>query len=300
MEVSHRILVVFEDAATLERLRIHLLENGFAVQGVLGAHQAIAAAEQWIPELVICESNLVGMTGLELSERIRLAHPRARFIMITPPGETPEFVRPGGSRIVAFLGKPFNPEDLMHFVHGAFSAAEGQFNRREYSRHSFAIEAHLTLINPFDNSESRPIASLMRDVSRSGVAMIVRQVLPVPTMLRISFTLPGHQTMVPMLAKSVSCTLTQIPGVYRLGAKFIGLLPCELEKTLVKMSSAGEVADSKDIFMGKTFKDAALEWLEGHKDDFPQSGSGYSPRAAAEYAQEFSSNPSEEESSDYE
>lgn len=300
MEVSHRILVVFEDAITLERLKKHLVEQRFSVLGVCSAAKAITAAEHWAPELVICESNLDGLTGIELSEKIRVLHPRVRFIMITPPGETPEFVRPGGSRIVAFLGKPFNPEDLMHFVHGAFSAGEPQSNRREHNRHSFTIEAHLTLINPFDNSESRPIASLMRDVSRSGVAMIVRQILPVPTMLRISFSLGASQSMIPMLAKSVSCTLTQIPGVYRLGAKFIGLLPCELEKTLVKMSTPNEGTEGKDIFMGKTFKDAALEWLEGHQADFPHSESGYSPRAAAEMAQEFSRNPTEDDSLDYE
>jgi len=120
------------------------------------------------------------------------------------------------SRIVAYLGKPFNPEDMMHFVRGAFKIGEPSENRREYSRYPFNVETHCTLINPFDDQQSRSIAVLMRDISRSGVAMIVRQVVPVPAMIKLGFHLPEQQP-INMLAKSVSCALTQINGVYRLG-----------------------------------------------------------------------------------
>lgn len=290
MDISHRILVVCEDAIMLERLGKYLNEEqGFEARCAGSAHEAIAIAQDWSVELVISDSRLPDMRGLELSDAIRKINPRTRFILITPPGETPEYTHAASNRIVAFLGKPFNPEDLMHFVFGSFNVNDGQFNRREYSRRSFSLEAHLALINPFDDSESRPVASLMRDVSRSGLTMIVRQVIPVPSMLRITFHLPSQQTTIPMLAKSMSCTLTQINGVYRLGAKFIGLLPRELEKNFVKLSrdALGIGSHRKDIFMGKSFKEAALEWINKHKDTIAPGEMEFTQRMMADIAHEF-------------
>ena len=277
MDVCHRILVVCEDITMLDRLGKYLGEQGFDVRCASEAPEAIACAAEWDAELVISDSRLGNMHGIELADAIRKTHPRTRFILITPPGETLEVSRATSSRVIAFLGKPFNPEDLMHFVHGAFTMSDGQFNRREHSRHSMIIEAHLALINPFDDTESRPIASLMRDVSRSGITMIVRQVLPVPAMLKIIFHLSSQQGVYTMLAKSLSCTLTQIPGVYRLGAKFIGLLPRELEKAFVKMSRDKASTDEKDIYMGKSFKEAAQEWLSTHQGDLVSVNLSFHP-----------------------
>lgn len=293
MGVSRRILVVCEDAATLERLGCHLGEQGYEVQCAASLREALRYAESWAPELVITEYVIGDLRGLELCEILRRQLPRARFILITPPGETPDYAQATHNRVVAYLGKPFHPEDLMHFVTSAFSVGDSQFNRREHSRHSFAIEAHLTLINPFDNSESRPIASLMRDVSRSGITLIVRQLLPVPSMLRVTFHLSGQQSSFPLLAKSMSCSLTQIPGVYRLGAKFIGLLPGQLKKTFERISAAG--SEQKDIFMGKSFKAAALEWLDNHREVMGVDGLEFSPGMMAQVAHELSQTPSGEE-----
>lgn len=295
MADRHRILVVCEDATMLDRISNYLVEQGFDVRCASQAPQAVECARNWVPALVICDFKLGQMASMELADTIREIHPRTRFILITPPGETPEFARAAASRIIAYLGKPFNPEDLMHFVYSAFNTTDNQSNRREHSRHSFIVEAHLTLINPFDDSESRPIASLMRDVSRSGVTMIVRQVLPVPAMLKINFHMNGQQGVITMLAKSLSCTLTQIPGVFRLGAKFIGLLPCELEKTFVKMNRECLGADDKDIYMGKSFKEAALEWLANHREDFASNQLEFSQRLIAEMAHEFFRNPGDED-----
>lgn len=295
MGASRRILVVCEDAATLDRLGCHLGEQGYAVQCAATLREALRYAESWVPELVISEYILGELRGLELCEILRRQLPRARFILITPPGETPDYARATRNRVIAYLGKPFNPEDLMHFVTGAFSVGEGQVNRREHSRHSFTVETQLSLINPFDNSESRPIASLMRDVSRSGITLIVRQLLPAPAMLRITFHLSGQQNPFPLLAKSMSCTLTQIPGVYRLGAKFIGLLPEELERAFERISADAAGRGQKDIFMGKSFREAALEWIENHREDMGAEGVELSPRLMAQAVHEFSQTPSGEE-----
>jgi CheY-like chemotaxis protein len=293
METLHRILVICEDPSILDRLGKHLCEQHFDVRCATSGTEALADQGDWIPELVVCDDHLGGVRGLDLIEALHQRHQQTRFILITPPGETPEFIHFQPKRIVVFLSKPFNPEDLMHYVRRALDLSDGMGNRREHSRYPFTIETHISLINPFDSSESRPIAGLMRDISRSGVSMIVRQLLPVPSMLKFVFLLPQQQHPVNMLAKSMSCMLTQIPGVYRLGAKFIGLLPAEVVDGILEMNAHAGQVSQEDIFMGKSFKEAAREWLAEHHQDFNNLSLETTPNVA-EMAAEVSRDPRDE------
>jgi CheY-like chemotaxis protein len=267
MEMNHRILVVCEDPGILDRIGKHLCEQSFDVQCASNSAEALTLYLSWQADLVITDSHMAGMNGMELIEAIQKINRQARYILITPPGETPEFMRATRSRVIAFLGKPFNPEDLMHFVRRSFSLGEVHLNRREYNRRPFSVDTQCVLINPFDDTESRPVAALVRDVSRAGLSMIVRQVLPVPSIIRIVFHLPMQQNPVNMLAKSVSCTLTQITGVYRLGAKFIGFLPEDMEHSIIQMRR-DESQSGEDIYMGKSLKEAVREWLLNHQAEF--------------------------------
>jgi hypothetical protein len=103
---------------------------------------------------------------------------------------------------------------------------------------------------------------MLRDISRSGVSMFVRQLFPVPCMLKLVINLRQGAPMA-MLAKSVSCTMTQIPGVYRLGAKFVGLLPHEINQAITRLNLKD--LSGSDHYMGKTFRDAVAEWLSAHQ-----------------------------------
>lgn len=286
METNHRILVVCGDPGMLDQVGNYLCEQGYDVQCASSGQESRAIYAGWAAELVICDYQVSDAHGLDLIESIRRLNPRARFILIIPPGETPEFMRATRSRIVAFLGKPFKPEDLMYYVRGAFSLSETGYNRREFSRYCLGIETQCFLINPFSDTE-RPAAGLLRDVSRSGVSMIVRQVMPVPAMMKLVFRTPDQRSF-SMLAKSVSCTLTQISGVYRLGARFIGLLPLELERTFRQFGGKGDLGGpDEDIFMGKSFKDAIVEWISAHKDEFPDQQTDLTGLAISGIAEEL-------------
>jgi len=293
METNHRVMVVCEDPAILGRLGKHLCEQNFDVRCVSSAAEAISCCAAWSAELVICDDHLTEMKGLALIESIRRQNPHTRFILITPPGETPEFSHFQPKRTIAFLGKPFNPKDLMHYVHRAVGLSESPCNRREHNRHPFDVDTHCILINPFDDSESRSIPALMRDISRSGATMIVHQAFPVPAMLKFIFHLPQQQHTVNMLAKSMSCTLTQIAGVYRLGAKFIGLLPKEAVDAIRQMKQNSNATADEDIFTGKSFHEAVREWLAQHHQDFNAIDADSTPNVA-DIAAEVCRDPQDE------
>lgn len=268
MALTPSIMVVGGDAELLERIGRFLEENGYAVRCAAGTDEAVSLIRQQPAELVIHEHGTAA-PDRELIDAIRGIHARTRFILIGTGGSATALDQAARWRVVAQLSEPFKPEDLMYYVRGAFGLGETHNNRRAHNRYLFTVETHCILINPFDNSESRPLASLIHDVSRSGLSLITRQLLPVPAMLRLVIHLSDQTRPITMLARSISCMLTPVQGVYRLGAKFVGLLPPEMEEAIQRLGSHTAGDRRSEVFMGKSFREAVREWLAGHPDQHP-------------------------------
>lgn len=288
MAPTDRLLIACEDPELIEHVGRHVTEFGYQTHCAATLDQALAEIADAPPDLVICSWRLGNLHGADLVQKLRRPQARTRFILLVEPNQRIDVVQATRQRIVAFLQYPYSPDDLARIVKTALDFGETHANRREYNRYLFAVETHCILINPFEDSESRPIAAIMRDVSRSGLSMLVRQVIPVPAMLKVILTVSNQPQPVSMLAKSISCTLTQIPDVYRLGAKFIGLLPKEFDQALVQL---GQVDMShSDIFMGRSFKDAIRDWLTHHKVDLVGPESMHTP-TVAEIAEQLFGEP---------
>lgn len=278
MPSDHHLLIACEDIDAVELIGTHVTGLGYDLRFAGTLEQAFAEIDRCVPDLVICGWELGGLAGAELVQRLRKPQSRTRFIMFADPAQHINLAQATRHRIVAFLQQPIQIDDLTRFIKMALDFGENHPNRREYSRYLFAVDTHCILINPFADSESRPIAAIMRDVSRSGLAMLVRQVIPVPAMLKVIISVNGQVQPVSMLAKSISCTLTQIPGVYRLGAKFVGLLPREFEHALAELGQPDP--DQSDIIMGRSFKEAIQDWLAHHKVEFSSIDTGTNPSVA--------------------
>ncbi len=267
MPCERQILLACEDAVLLDQVGKQLFERGFSYSSASSLAEATAAVDKQAPDLIICSWSLGSAQVPELIIRLRRPQSRTRFIILAADGHRLDISSATRNRIVAYLQTPFDGDELERLIHASIESSENPINRREFSRFTFAVETHCFLVNPFNDSESRPFASIMRDVSRSGMAMLVRQVVPVPAMLRVTVTISDKSAPMTMLAKSISCTLTQIPDVYRLGVKFIGLLPGELERIVNELSARTGDQSHPDIFVGRSFKQAIREWLLSHKRD---------------------------------
>lgn len=83
-----RILVIDDDPAVVNFLRRGLSLEGFevwaATEGLLG----LEMFEQIQPDLVILDRRLVGMGGLEVLKRLRVAHPQVPVVLLS--GSDPE------------------------------------------------------------------------------------------------------------------------------------------------------------------------------------------------------------------
>jgi CheY-like chemotaxis protein len=112
---SPRVLVVDDDAQVRQAIRWALEDEGFTVVTVGDPREAINAAQNLRPAIVVLDYTLPGMDGPELADQLRTGQvPSVPILMITADGEPAGKAARLGA--YAFLQKPFQVEDLVSAV----------------------------------------------------------------------------------------------------------------------------------------------------------------------------------------
>ena len=109
------VLVVEDEAAIAELIRLHLRHAGYQVTVAVDAEQAQAAVDRVLPDLVLLDWMLPGQSGLQLARRWR-AEARTRdlpVIMLTARAEETDKVAGLDTGADDYLTKPFSPKELM-------------------------------------------------------------------------------------------------------------------------------------------------------------------------------------------
>jgi DNA-binding response OmpR family regulator len=110
-----RVLVVDDDAQVRQAIRWALEDEGFTVVTVADASEALDAARNLRPAVVILDYTLPGIDGQELARQLRTGHvPSVPILMITADGEPAGKAARLGA--YAFVQKPFQVEDLVSAV----------------------------------------------------------------------------------------------------------------------------------------------------------------------------------------
>ncbi len=108
------VLVVEDEPEINEMLRFTLRRGGLEVSTVETAEAALRALGAALPDLVIIDWMLPGMSGIELARRIRRDPLMGRLplIMLTARGEEGDKLRSFDSGIDDYVTKPFSPREL--------------------------------------------------------------------------------------------------------------------------------------------------------------------------------------------
>jgi two-component system phosphate regulon response regulator PhoB len=112
--MTPRILVVEDEPAILELLRVNLVDAGYEVQAAADAETAQALLKDALPDLVLVDWMLPGMSGLALARQIR-ADARTRelpLIMVTARAEEADKVAGLEAWVDDYVTKPFSPREL--------------------------------------------------------------------------------------------------------------------------------------------------------------------------------------------
>jgi two-component system phosphate regulon response regulator PhoB len=112
--MTARILVAEDEAALAALLEYNLSHEGFSVQLCADGDAALLALEEALPDLVILDWMLPGVSGIEICRRIR-ARPRTRdlpVIMVTARGEEQDRVRGLNTGADDYMTKPLSMSEL--------------------------------------------------------------------------------------------------------------------------------------------------------------------------------------------
>src|SRR4029453_7571491 len=113
--MNPRILIVEDEEALTLLLRYNLEAAGYEVEAVGRGDEADVRLKERVPDLVVLDWMLPGLSGIELCRRLR-ARPDTRqlpIIMLTARGEESERIRGLATGADDYIVKPFSVPELV-------------------------------------------------------------------------------------------------------------------------------------------------------------------------------------------
>src|SRR6187402_2461330 len=120
-----RIMVVEDEEALTELLRYNLEGDGYDVETVMRGDDADTRLKEHIPDLIVLDWMLPGLSGIELCRRLRTRSDTKQLpiIMLTARGEESERVRGLATGADDYIVKPFSVPELLARVKGLLRRA---------------------------------------------------------------------------------------------------------------------------------------------------------------------------------
>jgi DNA-binding response OmpR family regulator len=111
--MGQHVLVVDDDPTVSDVVRRYLERSDFDVTLAVDGQQALAAAAQHRPDLVVLDLMLPGLDGLEVCRRLRTRDPDLPVVMLTALGEESDRVLGLSLGADDYVTKPFSPRELV-------------------------------------------------------------------------------------------------------------------------------------------------------------------------------------------
>jgi two-component system phosphate regulon response regulator PhoB len=122
-------IMIVEDEADLSlMMRYNLEAEGFSVMSALSGDEAAERMREALPDLILLDWMLPGLSGIELCRRWRAREETARIpiIMITARGEEEERVRGLATGADDYVVKPFSIPELLARINALLRRANPQ------------------------------------------------------------------------------------------------------------------------------------------------------------------------------
>jgi PAS domain S-box-containing protein len=113
---QHRILVVDDNEDAVGMLEVLLSMEGHMIRTALDANTGIETAENFQPEICLCDIGLPGMNGFELAIRLRELLPTSLLISISGWGQPEDRRRSMLAGYEHHLVKPVQFDDLLELI----------------------------------------------------------------------------------------------------------------------------------------------------------------------------------------
>jgi DNA-binding response OmpR family regulator len=113
---ARRVLVVEDDPTIVDAIAVRLRAEGFRIRTAADGPAAVAAAEEWEPDLLILDVMLPGFDGLEVCRRVQ-ARRLVPVLMLTARDDETDMLVGLGVGADDYMTKPFSMRELVARVH---------------------------------------------------------------------------------------------------------------------------------------------------------------------------------------
>lgn len=112
---AERVLVVDDEADILALVTYHLAKSGYRVSTAATGPEALRAARDERPALIVLDLMLPGMSGFDVLEQLRAdaATSNIAVLMLTARRDEPDRIRGLSIGADDYLTKPFSPQELV-------------------------------------------------------------------------------------------------------------------------------------------------------------------------------------------
>ena len=128
MSDSTKILVIDDETAILDTLRILLRREGFAVETAVGGQQGVARMEELRPDVVLSDVRMPGVGGLEVLLAAKELDPSLPVILMTAQASLQTAIRAVNEGAFYYIQKPFANDEMVAICR---RAAESRQLKRE-------------------------------------------------------------------------------------------------------------------------------------------------------------------------
>src|SRR5687768_7262402 len=114
-----RILVIDDEAAIRDSLRMMLEYEGYEFVGAATGQEGLALVDRDAPDLVLLDVKMPGMDGLEVLDRLHAAHETLPVIVVSGHGTISTAVEATKKGAFDFIEKPFASDRVLVSIRNA-------------------------------------------------------------------------------------------------------------------------------------------------------------------------------------
>lgn len=172
MSTPFRILVVDDEEAILEVMRLNLSREGYQVYTATTGEDGLTFLRDKIVDAVIVDYKMPGMNGIEFLEKIRQKRSEIPIIMVTAYGTIEMAVEAMKNGAYNYLTKPLNYEEMFLLLSQALEKkclVEDVQELKKEVRNRFRFDNIVT-----NNKKMKEILDMVGDVAGTDATILIR------------------------------------------------------------------------------------------------------------------------------
>ena len=116
------ILIVEDDVSIHTMIREYLRQQGFSCLDAYSGSEALLVLDTHVPDLVLLDITMPGISGLEVLEEIEKRDPGARVVMCSAVGQEQMIQKAVMLGARDFIVKPFRPDEFRRIIRNAMES----------------------------------------------------------------------------------------------------------------------------------------------------------------------------------